>query len=72
VFSAMRDAHIGVNVHYVPIHLQPYYAAMGFSPGAFPVAEHYYQHALSLPLFPSMTAAQQQRVVGVLRTAIDN
>lgn len=67
VFQALREAGIGVNVHYIPIHLQPFYAAMGFVQGAFPAAERYHQHALSLPLFPAMTAAQQQRVVATLR-----
>jgi UDP-4-amino-4,6-dideoxy-N-acetyl-beta-L-altrosamine transaminase len=71
VFSSMRDAGIGVNVHYIPIHLQPYYAALGFAPGAYPAAERYYQQALSLPLFPSMTLVQQERVVKALRVAID-
>ena len=71
VFQALRDAHIGVNVHYIPIHLQPYYAAMGFAPGQFPAAERYYARALSLPLFPAMTEAQQQRVVDTLRAALD-
>ena len=55
VFSAMRAAQIGVNVHYIPIHTQPFYARMGFSKGDFPAAEHYYGRALSLPLFPSLT-----------------
>lgn len=67
VFQALRDAGIGVNVHYIPIHLQPFYAAMGFAQGAFPAAERYHQQALSLPLFPAMAAAQQQRVVDTLR-----
>ena len=71
VFQALRDARIGVNVHYIPIHLQPYYAAMGFAPGQFPAAERYYARALSLPLFPAMTEAQQQRVVDTLRAALD-
>lgn len=71
VFQALRDVRIGVNVHYIPIHLQPYYAAMGFAPGQFPAAERYYARALSLPLFPAMTEAQQQRVVDTLRAALD-
>lgn len=70
VFNALRSAQIGVNVHYIPIHTQPFYAGMGFSKGDFPVAEHYYSRALSLPLFPSMTEEQQHRVAGVLRTAL--
>ncbi len=70
VFQAMRAAQIGVNVHYIPIHTQPYYAALGFRRGDFPAAEAYYARALSLPLFPALTEAQQQRVVDTLRAAL--
>lgn len=70
VFAALRTAGIGVNVHYIPIHLQPYYRKLGFQPGAFPAAERYYRRALTLPLFPAMTEAQQDRVVGVLASAL--
>jgi UDP-4-amino-4,6-dideoxy-N-acetyl-beta-L-altrosamine transaminase len=70
VFRALRAAGIGVNVHYIPVHLQPYYARLGFRPGDFPAAEHYYRGALSLPLFPAMSEAQQQRVVDTLRAAL--
>ena len=70
VFRAMRKAQIGVNVHYIPIHLQPYYARLGFKPGDFPAAEHYYRGAMSLPLFPALTEAQQQKVVDTLSSAL--
>ncbi len=70
VFNAMRNAQIGVNVHYIPIHTQPFYARMGFSKGDFPAAEHYYNRALTLPLFPSMTDEQQHRVASVLHAAL--
>lgn len=70
VFAAMRRAGIGVNVHYIPIHLQPYYAALGFRRGSFPAAERYYSRALSLPLFPAMTHAQQGQVVDALAIAL--
>ena len=70
VFAALRDAGIGVNVHYIPIHTQPYYAALGFRRGDFPAAELYYRRALSLPLFPAMTEAQQDFVVSVLAKAL--
>ena len=66
----MRAAQIGVNVHYIPIHTQPHYRRLGFKPGDFPNAEHYYARALSLPLFPALTDAQQDRVVGVLAEAL--
>lgn len=70
VFEAMREAGIGVNVHYIPIHLQPHYATLGFARGDFPAAEAYYARALSLPLFPAMSEEQQDRVVEVLLAAI--
>ena len=67
LFQALRNAEIGVNVHYIPIHTQPYYRKLGFLPGQFPAAERYYEHAISLPLSPSLSSADQDRVVGVLR-----
>jgi len=70
VFAALRAAGIGVNVHYIPIHTQPYYRALGFAPGDYPAAEHYYAHAISLPLFPDLTDAEQDRVVQVLSDAL--
>lgn len=67
VFAAFRAAGIGVNVHYIPIHLQPYYARLGFRRGDFPAAERYYSRAITLPLFPAMREEQQDRVVDLLR-----
>jgi UDP-4-amino-4,6-dideoxy-N-acetyl-beta-L-altrosamine transaminase len=62
VFAALRKDGIGVNVHYIPVHLQPYYRQMGFKLGDFPVAEAYYAGAISIPLYSAMTDAQQDRV----------
>lgn len=70
VFEQLRAAQIGVNVHYIPIHTQPYYRALGFKPGDFPAAETYYANAISMPLFPALTDEQQDRVVAVLRQAL--
>jgi UDP-4-amino-4,6-dideoxy-N-acetyl-beta-L-altrosamine transaminase len=70
IFEVMRDAGIGVNVHYIPIHLQPYYRRLGFSQGDFPNCEAFYARALSLPIFPTMTNGQQERVIDVLREAL--
>ena len=66
IFAAMRTAKIGVNVHYIPIHAQPYYRRMGFKLGDFPAAEEYYARAISLPLFPTMTISQHQEVVSII------
>lgn len=71
VFEALRAAEIGANVHYIPVHLQPYYARLGFRRGDFPAAEAYYAGAISLPLFPAMTVQQQQRVVDVVAAALE-
>ncbi|MCG3189256.1 MAG: UDP-4-amino-4-deoxy-L-arabinose--oxoglutarate aminotransferase [Burkholderiaceae bacterium] len=70
LFDALRRAQIGANVHYIPIHTQPYYTSLGFKRGDFPAAERYYARAITLPLFPAMTHAQQDRVVDVLRGAL--
>jgi UDP-4-amino-4,6-dideoxy-N-acetyl-beta-L-altrosamine transaminase len=70
VFEKMRERGIGVHVHYIPVHTQPHYRAMGFGWGQFPEAEAYYQEALSLPLFPGLTEGEQDEVVGVLSAAL--
>ena len=66
VFAGLRAAHIGVNVHYIPIHTQPFYAKRGFARGDFPNAVAYYENALSLPLFPAMREDEQDRVAETL------
>lgn len=66
IFQQLRDSGLGVNVHYIPVHTQPYYENMGFKVGDYPNAEHYYQHAVSIPLFPAMTETEQDQVVTIL------
>jgi UDP-4-amino-4,6-dideoxy-N-acetyl-beta-L-altrosamine transaminase len=70
VFDALRAAGLGVNVHYIPIHLQPFWRARGFREGQFPVAERYYERAISLPLHPSLSDADLAFVVQAVRTAL--
>jgi UDP-4-amino-4,6-dideoxy-N-acetyl-beta-L-altrosamine transaminase len=70
VFDAMRAAGIGVNVHYIPVHLQPHYRAMGFGAGDFPAAEAYYAGTISLPMYATLTEAQQDYVVEKLTEAL--
>ena len=70
VFETLRQMDIGVNVHYIPVHLQPYYRKMGFRHGDFPQAENYYEEAISLPLYSSMTESQQDSVIEALRRAL--
>ncbi|WP_114970656.1 UDP-4-amino-4,6-dideoxy-N-acetyl-beta-L-altrosamine transaminase [Rhodoferax ferrireducens] len=70
VFARLREAGIGVNVHYMPIPLQPYYRALGFRPGQFPAAEAYAAQALSIPIYPMLTDAMQDRVIATLTQAL--
>ncbi|WP_028492440.1 UDP-4-amino-4,6-dideoxy-N-acetyl-beta-L-altrosamine transaminase [Thioalkalivibrio sp. ALE19] len=70
VFESLREQGIGVNLHYIPVHTQPWYRQMGFRPGDYPEAEHYYAEAIILPLFPLMTEAQQDQVVTALKGAL--
>jgi UDP-4-amino-4,6-dideoxy-N-acetyl-beta-L-altrosamine transaminase len=70
VFEALRAAGIGVNLHYIPVHLQPYYRDLGFCPGDFPAAEAYYAQALTLPLHAGMLDAEQDQVIAVLRQTL--
>ncbi|WP_060485925.1 UDP-4-amino-4,6-dideoxy-N-acetyl-beta-L-altrosamine transaminase [Pseudomonas sp. NBRC 111123] len=71
IFDGMRAAGVGVNLHYIPIHLQPYYRDLGFKPGDFPQAEAYYAEALSLPLYPDLSEAQQDHVCSCLRELLE-
>lgn len=66
VFDALREAKIGVNVHYIPVHTQPYYQALGFKKGAYPVAEAYYEKTISLPLHYCLTDNEQSYIVNSL------
>jgi len=70
VFERLREQGIGVNLHYIPVHTQPYYQAMGFVKGDFQQAESYYSEAISLPVFALLTDTQQEQVVRCLRDAI--
>jgi UDP-4-amino-4,6-dideoxy-N-acetyl-beta-L-altrosamine transaminase len=70
IFDKMRAAGIGVNVHYIPVHLQPYYRSLGFNDGDFPTAEAYYRHALTLPLYPGLTDSEQDVVMQALETIL--
>ena len=66
-FDRLRAAGIGVNVHYIPVHTQPYFRRLGFRAGQFPAAEAYYANAITLPLYATMTEALQDRVVDTVR-----
>jgi dTDP-4-amino-4,6-dideoxygalactose transaminase len=70
VFEGLRSAGIGVNLHYIPVHTQPFYRQRGFAWGDFPEAERYYGEAISLPLYFGLTESAQDRVVAVLREVL--
>lgn len=66
-YRRLHTSGIIVNVHYIPVHLQPYYRRLGFTPGQYPNAEAYYAGTLTLPLYANLSLAQQDRVVAALR-----
>ncbi len=70
IFDKFREAEVGVNVHYIPVHTQPYYQQLGFGWGDFPETESYYQEAISLPLYSSLTEGEQDFVVATLKDAL--
>lgn len=67
VFEEMREYGIGVNLHYIPIHTQPYFQRMGFNRGDYPSSEQYYAEAISLPMFQTLTEVEQDLVIETLR-----
>lgn len=70
VFESLREQGIGVNLHYIPVHTQPYYQALGFSSNDFPEAMAYYKEAISLPMFQGLKNHQQDEVVRALELAL--
>jgi UDP-4-amino-4,6-dideoxy-N-acetyl-beta-L-altrosamine transaminase len=68
IFEKFRDEEIRVNLHYMPVHLQPYYRKFGFQEGDFPEAEKYGKEAISLPIFLKLTAEKQNRVITILKS----
>ncbi|MEX3011073.1 UDP-4-amino-4,6-dideoxy-N-acetyl-beta-L-altrosamine transaminase [Hoeflea sp. TYP-13] len=70
VFGRLRSSDIGVNLHYIPIHTQPYYLNLGFKRGDFPEAERYYEGAITIPLFSGMSDAQQDKIIQCLEQTL--
>jgi UDP-4-amino-4,6-dideoxy-N-acetyl-beta-L-altrosamine transaminase len=70
VFEELRQAGIGVNLHYIPVHTQPYYSQFGFDWGDFPVSEYYYSTTMSIPMYAAMTEEQQSYVIKTLREVL--
>ena len=71
IFDELRETGVSVNVHYIPIHAQPYYRKLGFKDGEFPNSESYYEAALSLPLYSGMSFQEQDKVVESVIKALD-
>ena len=70
IFSFLREERIGVQLHYEPVHLQPFYQNFGFKKGDYLAAEEYASKAISLPIYPGLEDFQQEYIVETLRKAI--
>ena len=70
VFQSLRERDILVNLHYIPVHTQPYYQKMGFEWGDFPNAEAYYKSAISIPMFPTLSYYAQDKVIAALHEVL--
>jgi dTDP-4-amino-4,6-dideoxygalactose transaminase len=70
IFEALRASGIGVNVHYIPVHMQPYYENVGFKKGSYPNAESYYNNTVSIPIFSGLTIKMQDEVIEALKKAL--
>lgn len=71
IFCKLRERNIGVNLHYIPVHTQPYYQKLGFAWGDFPNSENYYKKAISLPMFPTLTVDEQSYVIESVKKLCD-
>ena len=71
IFNYMRNSGLGVQIHYIPIHLQPYYLNLGFKKGDFPESEFYSENAISIPLYPGLKDKEQDYVIQILAEAIN-
>ena len=70
IFEALRTEGLGVQVHYIPVHLQPFYQKMGWRPGQFAESESYYERTISIPVFPDMTKTMMRRVVQTVKRVL--
>lgn len=70
IFEGLKAAGIHAQIHYIPVHTQPWYRALGFKPGDFPGAERYYSQAISLPMYYGLADADQDRVIAALTAAL--
>ena len=67
LFNYLRSKNIYVNLHYLPIHLQPFYRKLGFKKNQFPIAEEYSQSAISIPVYPNLKKSDQIKIINYIR-----
>tara|TARA_B110000305_G_scaffold241447_1_gene315671 strand:+ start:1795 stop:2943 length:1149 start_codon:yes stop_codon:yes gene_type:complete len=72
LFNKMRKNGYYVNIHYIPIHLQPYYKRLGFKKGMYPLAEKYYNETLSIPIYPDLTKKNQLKIINLIKKTLKN
>ncbi|UOE55169.1 UDP-4-amino-4,6-dideoxy-N-acetyl-beta-L-altrosamine transaminase [Cytobacillus oceanisediminis] len=70
IFEALQKQNVGVNVHYIPVHLLPFYQGLGYSKGSLPNAEKLYEEIISLPLFPAMTDQDVEDVISIFTQTV--
>ena len=71
IFNIFRKMKILVNIHYIPVHLHPFYKSKGFKKGDFPISENYYSRAMSIPIYPSLRKTEQKLVIDTLKEFFD-
>jgi dTDP-4-amino-4,6-dideoxygalactose transaminase len=71
VFNKLIVENIAVNLHYIPIYLHPYYKKLGYKKGLCPEAEKYYKETMTLPLYPAMSNSQAERVISIVKDAVN-
>ena len=70
IYNSMRDAGVGVNLHYIPVHTQPMYKTLGFKESDYPNAQQYYQRAITLPLYPTLSNESQEKVINTFSKVV--
>lgn len=70
IFEVLKNKNVGLNVHYIPVHLQPYFRKLGFKAGQFPNAERFYSRAVSIPMYYDLSDSDQQYVISQLKAAL--
>ena len=70
LYNHLKSNGVLCNVHYIPVHLQPYYRQLGFNTGDFPSAESYYSEALTLPIYPGLTANEQEKIITLIKESL--